>query len=70
MTTYEIRTLGGKVIHEVEVGDRKIAYPPDLHGLDFTNANLRGAMLPDANFEEAINSAQEDHFMWVFSHYR
>jgi hypothetical protein len=54
MTTYEIRTLGGKVIHEVEVGDRKIAYPPDLRGLDFTNANLCGAQLSDANFEGAI----------------
>lgn len=54
MTTYAIRTLGDKVIHEVEVGDRKIVFPPDLHGLDFTNANLRGAWLPDANLEGAI----------------
>jgi len=54
MTTYEIRTLGGKVIHEVEVGDRKIAYPPDLHGLDFTNASLRWADLQGVNLEGAI----------------
>jgi Pentapeptide repeats (8 copies)/SprT-like family len=54
MTTYEIRTLGGEVIHEVEVGDRKIAYPPDLHGLDFTNANLRWADLQGVNLEGAI----------------
>jgi Pentapeptide repeats (8 copies) len=54
MTTYEIRSLGGKVIHEVEVGDRKIAYPPDLHGLDFRNANLRWADLQGVNLEGAI----------------
>jgi hypothetical protein len=50
---FSIRTLGGKVVHEVEVGDRKIVFPPDLHGLNFTNANLRGADLRGVNLEGA-----------------
>jgi len=51
---FSIRALGGKVIHEVEVGDRKIVFPPDLRGVNLTNACLRGAVLPDANLEGAI----------------
>jgi hypothetical protein len=50
---FSVRSVWGEVIHQVEVGDRKmqilgsIKAPHwiDLRGLDFTNANLRGADL-------------------------
>jgi hypothetical protein len=59
---FSIRSVWGEVIHQVEVGDRKmqilgsIKAPHwiDLCGLDFTNANLRGADLQGANLEGAI----------------
>ena len=52
---YGIRTVGDSVIHEVDIGDRKIELcAPDLRCLDFTNANLRGANLSGANLEGAI----------------
>jgi Pentapeptide repeats (8 copies) len=59
---FSIRSIWGEVVHQVEVGDRKmqilgsISAPHwiDLRNLDFTNANLRGADLQGANLEGAI----------------
>ena len=61
---YKIQTfdiLGRITAHEVDIGDRRMgimgSYEApwmDFRGLDFTNANLRGAQLSHANFEGAI----------------
>jgi Pentapeptide repeats (8 copies) len=59
---FSIRSVWGELIHQVEVGDRKmqilgsvnVPHWIDLRNLDFTNANLRGADLQGANLEGAI----------------
>lgn len=48
-------TLGRRVKHHVDLGDRTSPlFPADLRGVDLTNANLRGADLRHANLEGAI----------------
>jgi len=47
---YAVDILGRTVIHEVEVGDRKIElHAPDLRGISLENAQLNGADLRHAN---------------------
>jgi uncharacterized protein YjbI with pentapeptide repeats len=58
---FSIRSIWGEVIHQVELGNRKMgtlgsfdATWMDFRGLDFTNPNLRSANLSYANLEGAI----------------
>jgi len=47
---YAVDILGRTVIHEVDVGDRKIElHAPDLRGISLENAPLNGADLRNAN---------------------
>jgi len=55
---YKIRAvdlLGRTVVHEIDVGDRKVElFPADLRGADLRNKDLRRVDLQSANLEDAL----------------
>src|SRR5260370_37834997 len=58
---FSIRNLAGKVIHQVDVGDRRVEmHAPDLRGCDFTNVNLQGAQLSFAKVDRLLGAKLKD----------
>lgn len=54
---FAIRHRYGKVLHTVDVGDRRVEpYAPDLRGIDLSNLDLSGAQLSFSKLDRLLGA--------------